>query len=118
MSLVNPNGIPIDLLPKPGVLDDCLNKFSKKPVFYESMTRVLHKSGGTMRVWRTYDVMPEYADAEVIEWIKQVPATATMPEIVRHMGFLKRISAIELIDQNGLGGVAYYEWDSPGQKAE
>lgn len=84
---------------------------ARKALFFESMTEVRDKaSGAKIRVWRSEEELPEYADEEILGLFKLIPEGANMKEMCDLISSLDRVTAVELTDANGLGAVAYFEW--------
>ena len=84
----------------------------RKPLFWESMTCVHDpNSGARIRVWRDEPECPEYVDEEIILTIQQMPLSSSMKEMVDTIGSLERVTAVEAVDKNGYGGIAYYDWE-------
>jgi hypothetical protein len=81
----------------------------KNPV-YETMTR--YATGKwIIRVWREE---PEYhtgPDKEVLAILERTVWRGSTPEAITHyLGELPRVSAVEIVDSRGNGGLFYPDW--------
>jgi hypothetical protein len=79
---------------------------SANPV-YETMTRVQVSEGRLVRVWREEPSLTLGPDREVLAAIN---SSAISGDIMRNVGRLERVSAIEIVDEFGNGGIFYPDW--------
>lgn len=79
--------------------------------FHESMSRVTcRQTGAVIRVWRTHREFVEYPDEEVLAIFGSIPGGASIPDLVRIIGSIEGVTAVEVTDSSGLGNVSYFEW--------
>lgn len=77
---------------------------------YETMTRVVH-TNWTIRVWREESFFAKGPDPEVRQAIYDaIDSSDNVLEIFERVGKLPRISAIEILDPTGNGGLFYPDW--------
>lgn len=88
---------------------------------FESMTRVVHRTDrwgkAVIRVWRdepacTLGPDPEViAHLDMIRWPLPIDSFAAYGEaIIQHLMTLPRVAAIEVLNEDGNGGLLYPDW--------
>lgn len=93
------------------VKDAMAGRERREPKFYETMTKVTEpQTGAQIRIWRTSKEMPEYVDVELQITLSKIPASASMQEVLDIVGSIEGVTAVELLQRDGNGLVAYYEW--------
>lgn len=84
---------------------------ARPAMFWESITQATDpQSGARIRVWRKIEECPEYNDIEVQLAIEKIPGRATMKDVFDVISSIEGVTAIELVDHMGNGGVMYLEW--------
>lgn len=84
----------------------------KNPV-YETMTYWKAPNGYRVRVWREEPRLTRGPDREVLDVIRQQTFCGDMvpvPEFIKAIAELPRVSAIEILDPNRQGALYYPDW--------
>lgn len=87
-----------------------LNLGRRKNPVYETMTRYAY-CGWTVRVWRESSEFKEGPDDEVLSLLnRHFTWACSRKEVIRIIGRLPRVSAIEILSGEGNGGLFYPDW--------
>ncbi len=71
---------------------------------YESITTFRDPaSGAQIKIYRKESSIPEYNDVELAQIVGTIPGHASMTEVVRIVGAIKRVTMFELTDAEGNG---------------
>lgn len=90
----------------------CMGGKEPRPaLFWESMTCCYDPvSRARIRVWRRSEIMPDELDIELLTVIGHIPGSAEMKDVFDILSTIEGVTAIELVDPKGNGGVKYLEW--------
>ena len=87
-----------------------LNRVRRKNPVYETMTRYPY-CGFVVRVWREEPKRTDGPDREVLEILnRHFTLGSCRDAVVKIIGSLPRVAAIEILDPHGNGGLFYPDW--------